>query len=187
MTNFIHNYKKAYSKEYCNKLIELYDACEKNKFTHSRQEEYPNELEHIKQDKALYRNSLDIKYFEYFTEFEQVFWQLYTEYANKYSILKTFEPHKIRSTKIQKTNPGEGYHLWHSELTNRDSQARILTFILYLNDIEHGGETEFLYQGIRVKPEQGDLVLWPAYFTHTHRGNPPLKETKYILTGWVEF
>ena len=55
---------------------------------------------------------------------------------------------------------------------------------LYLNTIEDGGETEFLYQGKRVKAEQGKLLIWPAGFTHVHRGNPPLKESKYILTSW---
>ena len=32
----------------------------------------------------------------------------------------------------------------------------------------------------------GKLVIWPAYFTHTHRANPDLKEDKYIITGWLE-
>ena len=39
----------------------------------------------------------------------------------------------------------------------------------------------------RFKPEQGKLLLWPAAFTHTHRGNPPLNEVKYIATGWIEY
>jgi hypothetical protein len=53
--------------------------------------------------------------------------------------------------------------------------------------VQEGGETEFLYQHMRVKPEQGTLVIWPAAFTHTHRGNPPLSNEKYIVTGWTEF
>ena len=59
--------------------------------------------------------------------------------------------------------------------------------MVYLNDIEDGGETEFLYQSRRIKPVTGRAVLWPAGYTHTHRGNPPLKDAKYIITGWVEF
>ena len=77
--------------------------------------------------------------------------------------------------------------MWHSETGTRRNSGRIAVFTLYLNDIEDGGETEFLYQGLRVKPEQGALVIWPTGYTHTHRGNPPLKDTKYIVTGWVEF
>ena len=54
-------------------------------------------------------------------------------------------------------------------------------------DRDEGGETEFLYQSMRVKPKQGTLLIWPAAFTHTHRGNPPLSNEKYIVTGWTEF
>ena len=65
-------------------------------------------------------------------------------------------------------------------------RRRLLFFILYLNDIEEGGETEFLYFKRRVKPQKGRLLLAPCGFTHYHRGNPPLSGDKYILTSWVE-
>jgi len=58
--------------------------------------------------------------------------------------------------------------------------------MLYLNDVEEGGETEFLYQKMRVKPTKGTILIWPADWTHTHRGNPPLSGDKYIYTGWME-
>jgi Rps23 Pro-64 3,4-dihydroxylase Tpa1-like proline 4-hydroxylase len=186
MDTFIHQYKNAYTPEYCNKLIDLYNASEESGHTQTRQQaEGVDKLD--KADKALFVNELPLNYFPQFKEFHDTFWNLYEVYAKKFSVLNNMQPHKIYAIKIQKTKPGEGYHIWHHELYGRDQQSRVLTFILYLNDIEHGGETEFLYQGIRVKPEQGTLLLWPAYFTHTHRGNPPLQETKYILTGWVEF
>ena len=55
--------------------------------------------------------------------------------------------------------------------------------MIYLNDIEEGGETEFLYQQLKIKPKRNTGVIWSGGFTHLHRGNPPSK-TKYILTGW---
>ena len=60
------------------------------------------------------------------------------------------------------------------------------TFILYLNDVEEGGETEFLYYPKRIKPKQGTIILFPGSMTHTHRGNQTLSNEKYIITGWVE-
>ena len=63
---------------------------------------------------------------------------------------------------------------------------RVGTVIVYLNDVDEGGETEFLYYPRRVKPQAGRVLLFPASFTHSHRGNPPLSNTKYIMTGWVE-
>ena len=64
---------------------------------------------------------------------------------------------------------------------------RLALVLLYLNDVAEGGETEFLYQSLRIKPKKGTVIICPTDFTHTHRGNPPLSKTKYIATGWVEF
>ena len=57
--------------------------------------------------------------------------------------------------------------------------------MVYLNNTD-SGYTDFMHQKLSVKPETGKLVIWPAYFTHTHRANPDLKEDKYIMTGWLE-
>tara|TARA_E500000331_G_scaffold190854_1_gene183612 strand:- start:515 stop:1183 length:669 start_codon:yes stop_codon:yes gene_type:complete len=88
--------------------------------------------------------------------------------------------------KIQKTQPSEGYHIWHCEKAATNS-TRVLAWMLYLNDVEEGGETEFLHQKLRYPPKKGDFLVWPASFTHMHRGNPPLSNTKYIVTGWYEW
>ena len=88
--------------------------------------------------------------------------------------------------KMQKTGPGEGYHVWHSELDTMATK-RILAWGLFLNDVEEGGELEFLHQGVRFKPKRGALVIWPANFTHLHRGNPPLSGDKYLVTGWYQY
>jgi hypothetical protein len=91
--------------------------------------------------------------------------------------------------KAQKTVAGGGYHRWHYEhsFSSTDDLSRVFAWIIYLNDVEEGGETEFLYQGIRQPAKRNTLVAFPAFYTHTHRGNPPLKEDKYILTGWVHY
>ena len=84
---------------------------------------------------------------------------------------------------LQKTEPMEGYHMFHAEDTAESTRQRVLVWMVYLNDVEEGGETEFLYQKLRIKPKRNLLVIWPGSFTHLHRGNPPMS-TKYILTGW---
>jgi hypothetical protein len=57
----------------------------------------------------------------------------------------------------------------------------------YLNNIKKGGETEFFYQNLKVKPEKGLTLIWPADWTFTHRGIPSPKEIKYITTGWYSY
>lgn len=90
-------------------------------------------------------------------------------------------------TKIQMTKPSEGFHVWHCENTSIMNKSRFLTWILYLNDIEEGGETELIHLSERISPKTGRLVIFPAGWTHAHRGNPPLNNTKYIATGWMEY
>ncbi len=106
------------------------------------------------------------------------------EYYKKYPILNT-RSFEFKYAKFQKTRPSQGYHMWHHD-SDPDDPYRKLVTLLYLNDDFNGGETEFLYQQCRITPEKGKFVLFPAPWTHTHRGNPPMGGNKYIMTGWVE-
>ena len=88
---------------------------------------------------------------------------------------------------IQRTLPGEHYH-WHIDGGSHDFSARQLVAIWYLNTVsEPGGETEFLVQDVRIKPEQGKLVLFPPFWTHEHRGVTLTNGVKYIATTWIVF
>jgi hypothetical protein len=84
-----------------------------------------------------------------------------------------------------------GYPYWHCELFPRDAQAetlhRHLLWTLYLNDGFGEGETEFLHQQRKIVPRAGSLLIAPAAFTHTHRGNRPQGGDKFIATSWVLF
>ena len=84
-----------------------------------------------------------------------------------------------------------GYHHWHSEIYPQNASCetlhRVLLFQFYLNDVEEGGETEFLYQGRKVEARQGRLIVAPAGFTHTHKGHVPVSGDKYIATSWILF
>lgn len=98
----------------------------------------------------------------------------------------------ILPPQLQKYHKGVGnYAYWHSgtypELGENHALHRVLLYILYLNDVEEGGETEFLYQNKKIKPKKGSLVIAPSFFTHTHRGNVPISNDKYILTSWMQF
>lgn len=117
----------------------------------------------------------------------QKFWTHYKNYLEQYHALRDGGKEYVRSMRIQKTLPGEGYHVWHFESCGADKAQRITAWMIYLNDVDEGGETEFLYQHKRIEPKAGRLVVWPTAYTHIHRGNPPLKGEKYILTSWCEW
>lgn len=89
-----------------------------------------------------------------------------------------------------KANQG-GYPYWHCEYYPRDKECdtlhRVLLWSIYLNEEFEAGETEFMFQKRLVKPQTGALVIAPAAFTHTHRGNRPIGGNKYIATSWILF
>ncbi|MEM7456261.1 MAG: 2OG-Fe(II) oxygenase [Planctomycetota bacterium] len=84
-----------------------------------------------------------------------------------------------------------GYHHWHSEIYPREPNCetlhRVLLFMFFLNDVEDGGHTEFIYQQTSIAPKAGTMVIAPAGFTHTHKGNVPVSNDKYIVTSWILF
>jgi hypothetical protein len=118
------------------------------------------------------------------TEFFHGLQACYKDYVIQHSSLSEC---RILATemKLQKTAPGEGYHIWHFEQSD-PAPRRVLTYILYLNTLElhEAGETEFLYQQRRIRPVRNTLVIWPASYTHTHRGNTVFGTNKYVATGW---
>ena len=109
----------------------------------------------------------------------------FNDYVDTFDVLKN-HPMMAMYHKVQKTLPQGGYHIWHCEQGGGAHMRRMLVYTLYLNDVEEGGETEFLYQQKRYPARKGDICIFPAHFTHPHRGNPPLSGEKYIMTGWVE-
>jgi hypothetical protein len=93
---------------------------------------------------------------------------------------------------LQRYTAGQGgYPYWHCELYPRDPSAETLhrhvLWTIYLNDGFAAGETEFLYQSRKIVPKTGSLLIAPAAFTHTHRGNRPEGGDKYIATSWILF
>lgn len=182
---FIGIYENSFTKKECENTIELFEKYNNLNYTYSRVYENFNN----KDDSSITINpalEIDCNQ-EFILGFHERFYNyIYPLYNNQYPILQNLRKHKSKHIKIQKTCPTQGYHVWHCE-HDVIFPDRILAWILYLNDVEEGGETEFLYQSLRFKPKAGTFILFPAHFTHTHRGNPPLSGVKYIATGWIEF
>ena len=188
--NFVGIYDNFFSDDLCDALIQHFDWCAENNRTHGRPDK-----EKLKNDSAIFLNAesmqeINFRYTNlpsHISNFNDIFWDVcYADYLKKYSVLSDYDRHTIFTYKIQKTNPGEGYHLWHSEHGNREFSVRVGVYILYLNDVEEGGETEFLYLSKRINPKKGRLLIFPPNYPWAHRGNPPLTGSKYIMTGWME-
>lgn len=176
-------FKNIVDSQWCNKIIDLYN--QNQNLTKSRFDNEDNISPLSKNDYSLPTNIIDEKIK---IDFNKFLGDAISKYNEKYTF-QSWENdiyhYEINDFKVQKTLPTEGYHMWHYENESLDNRHRILTWMLYLNDVKEGGETEFLHQSLRVKPKKGTIVIWPAGFTHYHRGNPPLSGEKYIVTGWL--
>lgn len=108
------------------------------------------------------------------------------EYGQKRPhIFKTFSKLIVDNSYIlQKYQPEEGYFALHCEVGSPANMMRVLAWMIYLNDVPDGG-THFSEQKYDCEAKQGRLVMWPAYFTHMHRGIISKKHLKYIATGWI--
>jgi hypothetical protein len=180
-------FPKVFNDDFCKLVIEAFNKNEALGFAKNRLER-ENVNSNYKDDTSTFITELTNQSFtqELSNEFHKVLQKSLNEYANKYSVLKEGDPLFVRTIKLQKTKPGQGYHIWHYEHCSLD-RDRVLAWTAYMNDDFEAGETEFLYQQYRYKPKKGDLMIFPAGFTHTHRGNPPIGGDKYIITGWIEF
>ena len=206
MKDFIMVFPDAVSSVYCEKLMERFEFFKKTRgegrgkiWDRQTQERSTSKLE--KEDETYFLggdggNHLppmpgdDVLYATdsfLLEELTRIVWHCYDQYAKEFAIISTLERHFISpAVRIQKTQPGGGYHIWHTDNGNMYTSRRIIVLNLYLNTVEEGGETEFLYQNKRVSAEQGTMLLFPASWTHVHRGNPPLAGNKYIATSWIE-
>tara|TARA_A100000172_G_scaffold77312_1_gene61530 strand:+ start:1768 stop:2364 length:597 start_codon:yes stop_codon:yes gene_type:complete len=186
--NFIGVYDGYISQEECKHAINLYEA--ENKFNNTVNRigfEDASILE--KQDQQFFAGSNNLKV--WWKELKTLiinFDMAWKHYQKNVGARASFGQDEFYYTqlKIQKTLPTEGYHIWHVEHQKGfENEARAFVFSIYLNDVEEGGETEFLHFSKRVKPKTGRIVIWPASFPYVHRGNSPLSGEKYILTSWM--
>ena len=188
ITNFIGVYDNYIPKQECNKAIKLYE--DQNKFN--------NTLNRIAGEKSSILHKQDQQFFAG-SENITVWWEAlkpmmvnfdlaWQHYSKNVGAMDSYGVDQFFYTnlKIQKTLPTEGYHIWHVEHNKgHENEPRAFVFSVYLNDVEDGGETEFLHFSKRVKPKTGRIVIWPAGFPYVHRGNSPLSNEKYILTSWM--
>ena len=68
---------------------------------------------------------------------------------------------------------------------------RTYTFMCYLNDVEEGGETNFIALNKKFKPKQGTAVIWNNLYRNgipnpktLHEACPPVSGDKYVITKW---
>lgn len=193
---YIGHYPNAVSPETCNRIIKYFEDLSRVNKNYSRlqSEGTPTQIKKDEsinaelsgafnsQNDSILVTNVDACSLVIENELAKCFHNYKQKYYEGLHHINIWTPYH----KVQKTLPSGGYHVWHTEQGGGNYIRRILVYTLYLNDVEEGGETEFLYQRKRYPARQGDICIFPAHFTHPHRGNPPISGEKYIMTGWFE-
>jgi len=174
MESFIRVYKT--DKKLCDDLIEYYNL----------NTEYKSEGQGFSGVNKDIKDSIDVKFYnqsnnktilEFFNVLSVCLKQYLFEFNIKFPVITDM------INLIQYYPKGGGYKVFHYENGESISAHRRLVYMLYLNDVSNGG-TEFKYQNIKLDAKKGNLVIWPAEFTHVHRGIISKTKEKYIVTGW---
>ena len=179
--NFIEIFDDALSVENCDKLIDYFNKSP--------------QMEGVVGDgievNPIQKQSIELNN-SYFTSHEIVFrlisptLQKYTDkYVEKYVPLQNMKEWGVDDAFTLKKFEGEdeGYKVWHTE-HSIFHPYRILVWMFYLNDAQSG--TEFFHHP-KIESKKGRLVIWPAGWTHYHKGVTPNKGIKYITSGWYSF
>lgn len=190
---FVGVYKDMYPEGYCQHLINQFEQL-RNSGAGANRIQSEGAKRHVKNDHQIeltFKGHV-VEAFDNKKAVDVFFDGLQACYEDYVSVFSSLSHGNIRASamKAQRTDPGGGYHIWHGEQGNGDQAHRVLVYMLYLNTLEpnEGGETEFLYQKERYQPVENTMLLWPAAYTHTHRGNTVLGDrSKYIVTGWFYY
>jgi hypothetical protein len=181
--NFIIRYKGAFSQQDCDEIINYIEYLEENNLLY-----YDKESLHRQDNKTVsINNSFDLD-IPTTSRISRIILPKYKpcidDYVQRFSVLDSSK-FLVYDVKLKKVPSGGGFHSWHYENGSMISASRMFVIQLYLNDGFEGGETEFLYQNLREEAVAGDVVIFPAGYTHVHRGNPPIGGTKYTVTSWA--
>ena len=184
--NFIGNWDIE-NNDLCNQMIEFF---EKNPDRQIKGQTAGGINVKVKKctDITIRPEELKDKKFEIFNKYFENLSQCFNDYKDQYDFLKTFvKKLHIGPFNIQKYYPGDHFNTVHAERTDISTIHRLFAWMTYLNDVEEGGTTDFDYYKIKVKPKTGKTLIWPAEWTHAHKGSILKGGEKYIITGWLHF
>lgn len=184
MKNFIEVYDNALSSDQCKTIIDYFESSDKKK------RGVVGQGDAFKVDLSR-KDSTDI--FLLFSYENQITKMIHNSlYDNTKKYMKTHKdcckvaPWAPQNDfNIQRYHPNQGYKDIHCEHNSKEDTT-VLAWMFYLNTVEDGG-TLFTSYDLTTDCIEGRLVIWPAYWTHCHRGITSKTKTKYIATGWTCF
>ena len=133
-------------------------------------------------------NDLKNDKFKCFNSYINELYKCFIDYQSQWPFVKNIIKNvDIGSFNVQKYSKGDHFSHTHTERDSLHSSNRLFAWMTYLNNVEDGGATNFSHYDIKIKPEIGKTLIWPAEWTHAHSGEILNNGEKYIITGWMNF
>jgi hypothetical protein len=93
----------------------------------------------------------------------------------------------IEVPNVVRYEPANDFFHEHIDTWNYESALRQISVIVYLNDVEEGGETVFERQKEGVCAKEGRALFFPSTFSHPHTAKPAISGRKYAMVIWLGF
>ena len=116
--------------------------------------------------------------------------ECHADYTMQWPFLKELAKElDIGRFNIQRYQRNQHFQKVHTERSGIGNLHRLFAWMTYLNDVaaEDGGSTIFTHYGLKFQPQKGQTLIWPAEWTHAHKGSMLTDKSKYIITGWMHF
>tara|TARA_X000001036_G_scaffold373759_1_gene361818 strand:+ start:226 stop:843 length:618 start_codon:yes stop_codon:yes gene_type:complete len=139
-------------------------------------------------DISINPNDLKNDKYKCFNSYIDELYKCFIDYQLQWPFLKKMVKNvDIGSFNVQKYSKGDHFSQIHTERADLKTSNRLFAWMTYLDSVEDGGTTNFLHYGIKIKPEIGKTLIWPAEWTHAHSGEILNSGEKHIITGWMNF
>ena len=176
----VRYYDRVVSKEWCNKVIDLFEQSKKDTFDNDRKS----------------FTELNIEGKEEFKDIKETYIRVLRQNLQHFMKEVNIENHHfppvidMENIRIKKyTDNGKDVFKNHVDIIRSQgpSSKRFLVFIMYLSDVEEGGETSIPRYNIKCKPKAGRLLMFPPFWTHPHQGEKVIKGTKYQMMTYLHY
>ena len=128
----------------------------------------------------------------YFEENEN---DIITKVERRLSSIMNIPTEHGEGIQILKYTPGQEYKAHYDYFSSSSKAAqnnRISTMVIYLNDVESGGETYFPKLNLSVSPKKGTAVYFEYFYSDQqineqtlHGGAPVIAGEKWVATQWM--
>ena len=192
MDKYIKIYDDVIDADSCNMLIGKFESAEEDQYEEVRQ---------VERDKAIAFTQINLANNADWTSVQNGMLEVFQDYIMHYINDCNIQPKQWPTTygyeairiKRYLDNDYDRFDS-HVDVMNSETSKRFLAFFVYLNDVDEGGETEFVqltkpgtHIPLKIKAQQGRLLMFPPQWMYYHAGLKPVSNSKYLIHSYCHY